>query len=299
MGFGLLNIETVLSLKDAFGQSFALAYSTTLLASNVGIAVMPLFLERLLGYFAKHEAMLIFSSVYCTLLLLGLITPSRNNYDGEDERSASETPQAIRNKKEKSNNAQEHEELLLVLEGGVSPSQSEERVYENEDKANRLVFLLQSHPCVFVLLLLCASYDFILSSWSIFLVPLGESFGLKSETAVWLSTLSGLSGFVGRLFCIAMYFWSNINLVTGFTIPYLLIACGCLLAVFLKKFLWLAGAASLGGFGVAVLGNMTSTVIPACVCDNHYQITVILVYTTSGIITQFGGIATGKLYNVI
>ncbi|KAJ8040156.1 hypothetical protein HOLleu_14374 [Holothuria leucospilota] len=243
--------------------------------------------------------MLIFSSAYCTLLLLGLITPSQNNCDGEDEQSPSEIPQAICNKKSKSNDAQEHEELLPVLEGKVSSSKSEERVYASKDKANRFISLIISHPYVLVLVLLSSSYDYVLSSWSIFLVPLGESLGLTSETAVWLSTVSGLSGFVGRLFCIAMYFWSDINLQTGFTIPYLLIACGCLLTVFFKRFLWLAVAASLGGFGVAVLGNMTSTVIPACVCDKHFQVTVILLYTASGIMTQFGGIATGKLYNLI
>ncbi|KAJ8048936.1 hypothetical protein HOLleu_01451 [Holothuria leucospilota] len=85
VGFGLVNVITVISLKETFEPTYyTIAFCVCQLPSYIGIAVMPPLLEYLQREYGEHIGMCVFGVLSWSLMLSGLFTPSGKT-DSKDE----------------------------------------------------------------------------------------------------------------------------------------------------------------------------------------------------------------------
>ncbi|XP_071826445.1 monocarboxylate transporter 7-like [Apostichopus japonicus] len=329
IGFGLINISTVVPLKESFGTSFATAYAVTGLAANVGIAVLPFLLKYLMGSFGDRTGMLIFGALSWTLIVTGAMLPSNKN--GKEEKVKEDYSLAneddalddIDEEPEKETNLDEAERIETLTTSdkltNFEVSDMRRRPYErieNGDNTNcdvkrskinieniKILFIrfygvFQHHPALFLFMIVSSIQDHGYRSWSVFLIPYGEYLGIISEKAVLLSTIGGVAGIIGRLYCILLFSRYAMDVYLGFALPSLLITVSYTISFFCDQFHVLAVVAALTGFSYAVMSSANSGLIPSCVCDDHFKVTVVTLYTLWGIMVQLGGITTGLVVDL-
>ncbi|KAJ8048937.1 Monocarboxylate transporter 7 [Holothuria leucospilota] len=326
VGFGLVNIITVISLKETFESTYPTAYSVTLLPSYIGIAVMPPLLEYLQREYGEHIGMIVFGVLSWTLMLSGLFTPSGKTDSKEEIEMAdmemlhtnqlgNDTTRGV----QKSCNGAETTDMEDYNEQSKlfqHASSTTERVIEGDIKGMKIrengkcgesdetivawtgvkawILIAKNHPEFLFLTFITILFDHGFTSWSIFLVPYGEYLGLDSSTAVWLSTLGGISGLVGRLFCIILFCVNRMNLSLGLLMPILCVTSAYVISLFYSSFLALAVVSILSGFGLSAQSCTLSSWVPSCVCEYNFKSAVYGFYALCGIMALSGGITTGN-----
>lgn len=231
-GFGLINIATVISLKETFDDSFATVFSVSLMTANVGIAVLPVILAYLTDALGYESAMLVYSGLTGILIISGLLLPVSK--ETRTEESSAEKDRLL---EEKQNGAAVVENHVKDNVGKLVQDDDVFQGYSEYSSILRcidsLIKLFTIHPELMLVLLIEAIYGYGMSSWSIFLVPYCESVGFDSKTAVWLSSVGGLGGLLARLYCAFLYHTGRMNVIVGLALPGLLAATGYVVTLFL------------------------------------------------------------------
>ncbi|KAJ8048938.1 Monocarboxylate transporter 7 [Holothuria leucospilota] len=333
VGFGLVNVITVISLKETFESAYPTAYSVTLLPSYIGIAVMPPLLEYLQREYGERIGMIVFGVLSWTLMLSGLFTPSGKT-DSKDETEMTDieilqtdqkgydSTQGIQKQSQdadyggllnETTDIGDYTEKSKLLRNSATTKEGEAnnikmRESEKKGKLNKIidakrilkawVLIVKNHPESLFLLFITILADYGFTSWSIFLVPYGEYLGLDSETAVWLSTLGGIAGLVGRFFCIFLFYIHRMKLPIGLLVPTLCVTSAYVISLFTNAFLALAVVSILSGFGLSVQACVVASWIHYCVCDDNFKTALYGFYVLAGMATLMGGIITGGIIDI-
>ncbi|KAJ8048934.1 Monocarboxylate transporter 7 [Holothuria leucospilota] len=335
VGFGLVNVITIISLKETFESSyFTVAYSVTQLPSYIGIAVMPPLLEYLQREYGEHIGMIVFGVLSWTLMLSGLFTPSGKTVSKDEEEMNSDDNEIFQTDQkgygstlgmQKLSHDVDREEALnettniedctdrskVLLNASTTTDGGKKRIKMKKEKygdsndtivawrgLKAWISIAKNHPEFLFLTVIIILLDDSYTSWSIFLVPYGEYLGLDSSTAVWLSTLGGIAGLVGRLYCILLFSVNGMNLYIGVLIPVLCVTSAYVISLSYSSFYVLALVSCLSGFGLSAQGCTLPAWFPSCVCEYNFKTVLYGSYVLSGIMTLTGGITTGGIVDI-
>ncbi|XP_071853427.1 monocarboxylate transporter 7-like isoform X3 [Apostichopus japonicus] len=305
-GFGLVNVITVVSLKESFEADYATAYSISMFASYIGVATLPPLLSYLEQSRSVEEGMLVLGIITSTLVVTGFFTDTTKNTKSEDS-SYVETDSGELGSKPKGLSIEDNdfkaETALDETTGGPGYTETSQLMLQrssNDEESKEgtkssfkaWMRLFSKHPEFVALLYISTIGDMEFTSWSIFLVPYGEYLGIDSTTAVWLSTIGGISGFIGRVYSSVLFYHKRMNLTLGFHLPLSCLVVGYVISFIDSTFLALAATALLSGFGISVQSCVSSSLLPSCVCSYHFKHAVTVYYGIGGFATLLAGFST-------
>ncbi|XP_071840822.1 monocarboxylate transporter 14-like [Apostichopus japonicus] len=309
IGFGLCNISSVVYMERAFRDSFPTAYSISLFAAYFGIAILPLLSEYLFKSFGIRVDMTVFGALCLIMVPVGLILPSKElkSSDKAQQRRGEEhlpltaedfTRRNPNNNIASSSIMEQNRELSgydRQRETVSTKLGSTENLLE-EKRLNHPLF--SGHPDFLLVWAIGTMFGLTLSSWAIFLIPFGESAGLDSSTAVVMSLFGGIGGVLGDLYCICIFYKGLANILSGFALPSFLVFLSFIVTLISSEFPALALYSFISGFGIAVQGIASTSFTPSTLCDDHFEVAIVLSYFTGGIAAQLGSGLTGALIDI-
>ncbi|XP_071833831.1 uncharacterized protein [Apostichopus japonicus] len=286
IGLGLINMTTVVPLKDYFGkEDYLMAYLMSTFSNNVGVALLPLLLEHLISIFGYQIGKFAYGFVTSGAIIISLIIPSPKPATLNDEFSDTEVK------------PEEKETLPLIDEDSQLQSSCDD-TNKFLEYAQLVYELFKCHPDFFFLLLTAVFNDVQYTTWSMFLVPYGEFFQLPSETAVLLSTFGGVSGIFGRAFAVCLIYFEIHNVIILFGLPSFLVTIAYLISLFFGDFVSLALVSCLSGFGISMHLGLSYSMPPLTVCEHHMNTAVVLTFMAGGIFYQLGAVIAGTIAEV-
>lgn len=298
-------------MKRAFPKTFATAYSISLFSAYFGISLLPFLSEYLIRSFGIQVDMAVMGLLCLFLVPLGLILPSNETQNKFNSITN------VLNRKPETKNVERHcndddtlpttddihrdsrDEEMPLFNDIHSKDQCEENDLESRqmhrqwNKTDHNLFL--SHPDVLLVLVVNCLYGYSWASWSIYLVPFGESVGLSSSMAVLMSTYGGVGGIMGNIYSVYLFCVDQANFVTVFGVPCTVFALCFISAMTSASFEAMVVYSVLSGFGISVMGITTMSMAPSTVCDDHFEVVVVLMYFLSGLFGEIGGCVTGAL----
>ncbi|KAJ8024476.1 Monocarboxylate transporter 2 [Holothuria leucospilota] len=273
-GFGLsfLHLITVISLKDTFQDSYPTAYATSSLGTNVGVSLFPLLLEYLNSYYGIQGGVFVFGAFLWNMIVVGLlIKTTMHREDSTYEEIGEDTGNRL---------------------SSLQDSQSH-RI------CNSLPLQIFSlHPNFIFLFISSVLVEVNFVAWATYLVPYGQFLGYPSYTAVFLSTIGGVSGLFGKAFVAIIAYHDCLHPINIIVIPSLLIALSYTATFLLTNFTILAVAASVSGFCIGLQGSGRFSMMGNVVCAKHFNLAVAWSYSGYTLSALVGGIVTGYVRDV-
>ncbi|XP_071840720.1 uncharacterized protein [Apostichopus japonicus] len=302
VGFGICNISSMVHMKGSFQESFATVYSISLLSSPAGMAVLPLLSEYLLQTFGIRVDMAVFGLLSLILVPVGMLLPSTD---------PTLLDKALQLSNESSSKRDENSDSLETNRGKLFDDKNEERIELIDDKHNQEAnegnnisehlfqqgkvnhSFVDSHPDFFLVLAFGFMFGYDMTSWSIFLVPFGEDVGLPSSLAVWMSTCGAIGFVIGDFYSVFLFYKDHASYLYCFGLPSVVTSVSIFAAIASSEFLAMVVFSALSGFGIATIGITTTSYIPSTVCEDHFEVAIVMFYFTVGISAQVGGAVTG------
>lgn len=277
IGFGLLNLPTVVALAESFGIQYGTVISVCGLVSNTGMVVLPPLLEFSRGHFGLKGSLYLSGALLWNQILCGFLLPAssgrssaqQNNYDETDN----DTEQPIDDKSDNGDTMPSNDNTALVAK---QPN------------------MITSHPA---LLPLIASQFFNMITfmgWSMFLIPFGISKGYKPSVAVYLSSIGGFGVFVGRTVIIFIFHFKLMSSLPVMLTPTLLLPCMLIFGTFLESFLHIGMVSFTVGICLGFLTTWMFAYIRNVVCGHHFKSATALSSVFIGLGVVITGLISGK-----
>ncbi|XP_054752448.2 monocarboxylate transporter 4-like [Lytechinus pictus] len=218
-GLSMGYLSSKIMLNEYFKESYVLAAGIANMGNTTGALIAPYIVERALSAYGYVGAMVILGGL--SLHAIPASIALRNRTDGIEENrneEAEEMPTVILieempSTSYSSKSRKRTHSYRKIMEDGDDRHLIPEADLENSHDTTREKFRSWLQSCIVIKEpLMCVSSPSIfltmygLTSWVLFLVPRAEWHGIPGSKAVFLSTLAGAGGIVGRLVYIALIY---------------------------------------------------------------------------------------------
>ncbi|XP_071837304.1 monocarboxylate transporter 12-B-like isoform X2 [Apostichopus japonicus] len=263
-GFGhaIINIATITSLRACFEEStFATLYSLCNTMTTVGLGTLPIIFDSLQRHYGIQGALFIFGAILWHTVVIGLLLK----------------PKVPLNKATNETYFRKSGSSLCSRDG----------IFD--------IFI--AHKAFPILLMVTTLFEANFHGWALYLVPYCQSTGVPSSTAVLLTIIVGVSGFMGKLL---MCLLASLDVLHPIMI---VVSCFVIALSYTILFVW----NSFLGFAVvsAVSGfccGLTSThIVCECnriVCKQHFKSGISWTIFCRTISVATGGIVLGYIRDV-
>ncbi|XP_054768927.2 monocarboxylate transporter 7-like isoform X1 [Lytechinus pictus] len=335
VGLAMANMPSVLAVNDYFREDFVFWSTVASYGYAAGSMLLPIVIERSLQAYGYEGAFLILGGIALHLVVCGATIRGRasngdtnanegNNsrdevkkrrVNGYQERLSSEGTDVVRQRN------QECEKEVLKWtrmeeeeEGEQEDDICEEtfldkrRLIHKETQRNRENAKLSDSPGVtcgllkeriFLIsipipFLLC----YVIYAWMLFLVPHAEHLGISPSTAIYLSTIGGIAGILGRTIFITLirkgFSDLNVYIVVG------LICTGSFLLDFVgSAYPVRAILAFFQGFCFFIEESVYSSLSKVAIFDeNNFAMALATLNVVGGLGVSSAGLFTGYIYDV-
>lgn len=241
-------------------SEYAAVMGVNSLMSNLGLAVLPLFVENWREQYGMKWSVVLFGTLLMNTVPFSLLFPLHF------------PPEPMRK-----------------LEKG----ESTKTISANKDNGLGRENLITSHPYL-VAYFITRLINFLLNtSWAMFMVPYVINKGFAPSTAVHLSTVSGAGIITGKVIAVVMFYFDNMNSLS-FTIPSVLsIPMMFLLYLFLDSLVMLAVVTFFAAVGLGVLNTWSNGFVKAACCRFHFKEAASWASTVSGVGSTLAGLTSG------
>ncbi|KAJ8029959.1 Monocarboxylate transporter 4 [Holothuria leucospilota] len=271
IGHSFIDLITLVCLKEQFNDSFAKAYALSNLGSNLGIAVLPLILGHFQQEYGTQEAIFLFGTFLWNNIIIGFLIKSKN----------------IRSKVEV------QKIVIISIDRDRNPTQQ---------RTSKLLTLFEVFHChkrfIFIYLItILEIVNFV--GWAMLMVPYAESVGIASHIAVFLSTICGASGFVGKLLAAIFVYFDHMHPFTVTVIPSIGVAFAYWITFTWNNFAGFALASFLSGFLISFQAAMNVCLVNFEICHAHFKSGMTWLHSSEAVSFVLGGVLPGYVRDVM
>ncbi|XP_071828385.1 monocarboxylate transporter 12-like isoform X2 [Apostichopus japonicus] len=288
LGFGFLFLPAVLCLREQAPDHFASLMPLATLGGYVGVVLLPGIVEVFLENYGLRGAFCLFGALSWNTIPCGLLLVSGKGKQYEtlsNSGDKSEPSQEVEAFDEDSHN-------FTNLKYGMRPL----RFFANVLKEHLSLFL----DFTFTLFFITANTRrFPSDTWTLFLIPYNQELGMTKSNAVFISSVGGIGGIVGRFVAAASF------KLTKIISPLTLFAlCYCLNAIIFASFsLWnnpifLTFCGFSSALLLSFLAGTTSGILLQLSSPETFRPAFGLIDFGCGLFSIFAGILSGKSYDV-
>ncbi|XP_041484931.1 monocarboxylate transporter 6-like [Lytechinus variegatus] len=213
-GAGLSMVYTPihLSLNDYFPDKFVLMNTVSLYGYTAGSVLLPILIEKSLKAYGYYGAFLIlggvaFNSTACAATIRTVPSKSTRNEENDqvepDKRKCFSGGKSLKIKREEEVDEEISEQSRLMQ--SESGCDRQETSLKSKPTCRKTFFEACKRSCglwkepLFIFSLpIHFLQSYTIYSWMLFLVPHTEQLGIQSSKAVYLSTIGGIGGIIGR-----------------------------------------------------------------------------------------------------
>ncbi|XP_071815952.1 monocarboxylate transporter 12-like isoform X2 [Apostichopus japonicus] len=266
IGFGLVCLPPFLYMHALFDDvTFAIISSATGVLTYVGISVLPLVMNWLVGNYGHSTALVLIGMILMNNMILGIAMRPLKPSTCEQSASASA--------------------YGTIATAKLHPC----------DRYGFIFSALFRHKNFAICMLFAAAGMLVYSSWAIFLVSFGNDLNFSAQQSVLLSTAGGIGGIGGGLLPILLFKLRMINPITGCLLPSTVNAIALLVSVYMTKFSVVFCLMVVSGFSQGFQYAAICGFIPLVLCKYHFQKGLPLSFFMEGILYQLGGLTAGIL----
>lgn len=262
LGFGhaIINIATITSLRACFEESaFATLYSLCNTMTTVGLGTLPISFDSLQRHYGVQGALFIFGAILWHTVVIGLLLK----------------PKVPLNKATNETYFRKSGSSLCSRDG----------IFD--------IFI--AHKSFPILLMVTTLFEANFHGWALYLVPYCQSTGVPSSTAVLLTIIVGVSGFMGKLL---MCLLASLDVLHPIMIVLscFVIALSYAILFAWNSFLGFALVSAVSGF---CCGLTSTHIVCECnriVCKQHFKSGISWTIFCRTISVATGGIVLGRLF---
>ncbi|XP_041466832.1 monocarboxylate transporter 14-like [Lytechinus variegatus] len=321
-GFSMTFTPLNLALNDSFQENFVFWSTLTSYGYTSGSMLMPIVIEKSLQAYGYEGAFLILGAITLHTLVCGAaIRKTVGNGDASRTGGSNNHGNAENKHKRGNQNGELMNETDMHLhweeEGEEEESQEKERedgnCKETCQEKRRLIqrepVLARNAPAVLchgllqeriflVSIPIAFLVNYIIYAWMLFLVPHAEELGIPPPRAIYLSTIGGIAGVIGRSVLVILLKYGANDLVV-----YIIVGTICTFS-FLLDFIGSAYPlravlAFTQGLCFFIEDNVYISLSKKAVFDEaNFDIALSLYSFTCGVGISCGGLLTGYLFDV-
>ncbi|KAJ8021162.1 Monocarboxylate transporter 7 [Holothuria leucospilota] len=279
IGFGLTIISGYLALKENFPDNISTVSCFAELFHFVGMATMPTVLNSLKVQFGLRNSLILLGAIMWNLIPCGVgITIPKDTNNSRTVVKKGQPHESI-----------EKEEKLDNVE------------YDLLKRGSLLMFMESYFPFFLpfyyhmtfrYLVIFTLTGAYVYTSWVIFLISLGTSLDLPMDQAVFLSTVGGVSGLLGKLLGATLFYVDKANVYIA-CLSLLGNALSMLAVIFMRNYLMIAALTFCSGLSLGLSTNLLYGMIPLMVCSHHFPPAFSVVLLLQGAVIQLSGLLSG------
>ena len=328
VGLSMTNMPTMIALNDFFRENFVLVNTITLYGYTAGSMLLPIVMERSFEAYGYEGAFIILGGIALNLVVCGatIRKAPQNAATNKGKRHVIvNEKQKCLSKGEPSRQTEgiryrEEEEEVEQEEKEEDEEDSEDRVLEerhliqterrniskqdtspnNRSSGTSSVFQTGKRSCGLLnepLYLFTIPIHFLvwfsIYAWMLFLVPHAEHLGIPPSKAIFLSTIGGIGGIIGRTIFIILV-GKGINVYVVYIVIGLISTASFLLDFISSAYAVRATLAFVQGFSFFIEDAVTSSLYKDTVFDDrNFNMAMAVSFFAAGLGTTCAGTITG------